>query len=74
MRQKAAAGYVIGAARLGYLPLHTSLSLGVEHVPDPRLAPLLREAFLLAASGMSLRQVAFWLAGRGVRGNRGGPV
>jgi len=74
MRAKSDRGYVIGAARLGYVPSRTHASLGVEHVPDLDVAPLLREAFLLAATGRSVRQVAAWLAGQGVEGNRGGPV
>ena len=74
MRAKSDRGYVIGAARLGYVPSRTHASLGVEHVPDLDVAPLLREAFVLAATGRSVRQVAAWLAGQGVRGNRGGPV
>ena len=74
MRAKSDRGYVIGAARLGYVPSRTHASLGVEHVPDPGVAPLLAEAFLMAAAGRSVRQVAAWLAGQGVKGNRGGPV
>lgn len=74
MRAKSDRGYVIGAARLGYVPSRTHASLGVEHVPDPDVAPSLAEAFLMAASGQSVRQVAAWLAGQGVKGNRGGSV
>ena len=74
MRAKSDRGYVIGVARLGYLPSLTSSSLGVEYVPDPDGAPLLGEAFLMAASGWSVRQITTWLAGQEVKGNRGGPV
>ena len=74
MRGKSDRGYVIGAARLGYARSRTHAPLGVEHIPDPDVAPFLAEAFLMAAAGRSVRQVAAWLAGQGVEGNRGGPV
>ena len=74
MRAKSAQGYVIGVARLGYVPSRTHASFGTEAVPDPGVAPHLREAFLMAASGSSVRQVSAWLVGQGVKGNRGGSV
>jgi len=74
MRGKSDRGYVIGAARLGYARSRTHAPLGVEHIPDPGVAPFLAEAFLMAASGRSVRQVTSWLAEQGVKGNRGGPV
>ena len=62
----------LGAARIAYLISRTTE--GYSYAPDPEAAPFLREAFAMAASGKSVRQVAAWLAERGVRGGRGTPV
>ena len=72
MRAKAASGFAVGSARLGYLAV--SAESGMRAVPDPATAPLLAEAFGMAARGTSLREIAAWLRSGGIRGKRGGPV
>lgn len=72
MRERSTRGYLTGAARLGYSGSRTAL--GSKPVPDSEVGPLIQETFAKVASGQSLRQVTTWLAERGVRGVRGGPV
>lgn len=74
MRQKSTLGYVIGTARLGYKPSRTHSSASVVAIPDPEMFPLLRDAFVMATRGSSVRQVTAWLVKQGVKGKRGGQV
>ncbi len=70
MRRKSTDGYAIGVARLGYVPARSRASLGVELLPDPVVAPLVREAFAMAAAGKSVRQVAEWMREREAKGKK----
>ena len=72
MRAKARSGFVVGAARIGYVAVRMERGVGV--VPDPITAPLLAVAFGMASRGQSLREIAGWLRAMGVRGKRGDPV
>ena len=59
MRAKAASGFVVGAARIGYVAVRTERGVGT--VPDPVMAPFLRKAFLMARGGTPVRLIAAWL-------------
>ncbi len=72
MRAKAASGFVVGAARIGYVAVRTERGVGT--VLDSVTAPFLRKAFLMARSGTPVRLIAAWLRERKVCGKRGEPV
>lgn len=72
MAARAEAGFLVRKARLGYVGFRTDE--GTVERPDPRLAPLVLEAFEMAAYGKSLRAIAARLRSQGVEGSRGGPV
>ena len=59
MRAKAASGFVVGAARIGYVAVRTERGVGT--VPEPVMAPFLRKALLMARSGTPVRLIAAWL-------------
>ncbi len=72
MNAKVAAGFVVGAARVGYVAVRTED--GIQAVPDPALTPLLGEAFRMVRDGKSLRSVTAWLQTKNVCGLRGDPI
>jgi len=69
MRTKAASGFVIGSAKLGYTAEHSRE--GVRAVLDQTVAPLLANAFVMAGNDASLREIISQLQTRDVRGKRG---
>jgi len=66
MSRKASSGTLPGCAPVGY----RNTMQGIE--PDPVLAPLIGEAFDLAASGMSLRMILREMTARGLVSRTGG--
>jgi site-specific DNA recombinase len=61
MERRVEDGRIPGKVPVGYR------SLGNGHVePDPVIAPLVREAFLLAAEGMPLRKISAALSDKGL--------
>lgn len=72
MRAKAASGFVVGAARIGYVAVRTER--GVSTAPDSVTASILRETFLMARGGTPVHSIAACLRERKVCGKRGEPV
>ena len=70
MAEKAARGEYPGCAPLGYTNVKTNEGNTVEI--DPTTAPLVREAFLLSAKGLSLRKIVGLPTEKGLRSRNGG--
>ncbi len=67
-------GELPGPAPLGYLN-HRTGKVETTVIPDPEMAPLVREAFLMAAQGgYSLRQLLAELNRKGLRSRNGKPL
>jgi hypothetical protein len=69
MRRKVEAGGFAHKAPLGYVNRRDGHGTWIE--PDPKVAPLVAEAFALAASSMPLRQVLATMGSRGLRSRQG---
>lgn len=73
MRLKAESGELPGAAPLGYLNLRRGAKAWVE--VDPIVAPLVKEAFELAATERySMRELLTVMTKKGLRSKRGNPM
>lgn len=68
--EKARRGELPGPAPLGYLNRRTGKYVTTVEI-DPHVAPLVREAFHLAAAGHSLRRILCHLTDKGLRSKNG---
>lgn len=79
LEQKARQGEIVGPLPLGYQRKHerdqTGKVISYHDEPDPVIAPLIKEAFVRYASGTeSMRDMATWANGVGLRSTEGNPL